>query len=127
MWELLTALYTSEKYGDDENGDGSEEKPLKTILKAMKVAGSEPFPTIYVDGKEGVKFEPAAKSQLKKIHKIWTRDSYKQADKAKKEEEDSEKRAKNLEEARKIVITEDATLPKATLIRIFEGICFSNE
>lgn len=44
-------LYTSEKYGSDESGNGTETKPFKTILKAMKHAGKEPFPLIYVDSK----------------------------------------------------------------------------
>jgi len=44
-------LYTSEKNGNDATGDGSSEKPFKTILQAMRHAGKEPFPTIYVDGK----------------------------------------------------------------------------
>lgn len=44
-------LYTSEKHGNDESGDGSESKPFKTILQAMKCAGKEPFPVIYVDSK----------------------------------------------------------------------------
>ena len=45
-------LYTSEKTGDDASGDGSSEKPFKTVLQAMKTAGKEPFPQIYVDAKE---------------------------------------------------------------------------
>ena len=45
-------IYTSEKHGSDEIGDGSIEKPFKTVLRAMTHHGSEPFPNIYVDGKE---------------------------------------------------------------------------
>lgn len=67
------------------------------------------------------KYEPAAKSQLKKIQKIWVREGYKSTEKSKKEEEDAIKRAKNLEEARKIHIKEDKSLPKAKLIKIVEG------
>lgn len=47
-------LYTSEKNGSDESGDGSKSKPYKTIMRAMTHAGGEPFPTIYVDGKDDV-------------------------------------------------------------------------
>lgn len=47
----LGELYTSEKFGNDESGDGTESKPFKTILQAMKHAGKEPFPVIYVDSK----------------------------------------------------------------------------
>jgi len=48
---ILGELFTSEKYGDDTSGDGTELKPFKTILQAMKHAGKEPFPVIYVDSK----------------------------------------------------------------------------
>lgn len=118
----IEEIFTSHKYGSDETGDGSESKPFKTILQAMRHAGKEPFPVIYVDAKEeGQKYEPAAKSQLKKIQKSWVRESYKGADKAKREEEDAIKRAKNLEDAKKIHIKEDSSLPKAKLIKITNG------
>jgi asparaginyl-tRNA synthetase len=67
------------------------------------------------------KYEPAARSQLKKIQKIWVREGYKCTEKIKKEEEDAVKRAKNLEEAKRIHIKEDASLPKAKLIKIVDG------
>ena len=43
-------MYISEK-GSDEDGDGSEAKPFKTVLQVMRSAGKEPFPIMYVDGK----------------------------------------------------------------------------
>lgn len=120
-------MYTSEKNGNDETGDGSEANPFKTILQAMKKAGKEPFPLIYVDGKkDDIKFEEAAKSQLKKIQKIWVRENYKQQDKLKKEEEDAVRREKNLEEAKKIVLEEDKGLPEAKRIKIAQGKVFNN-
>ena len=45
-------MYTSEKRGSDETGDGTKTKPFKTILQALKIAGKEPFPSIFVDAKE---------------------------------------------------------------------------
>lgn len=45
-------IYTSEKHGSDETGDGTADRPLKTAMQAMRKAGKEPFPTIYVDAKE---------------------------------------------------------------------------
>lgn len=94
----------------------------------MRHAKKEPFPVIYVDSKdETKKFEPAAKSQLKKIQKIWVRESYKAADKSKKEEEDAEKRMKNLEEAKKVVITEDQSLEPAVRIKIDKGVEHRNK
>lgn len=117
---FFAAIYTSEKRGNDETGQGTEDIPFKTILRAMHHAKQEPFPSIFVDGKEAV-FELASKSQLKKIQKIWVREQYKQADAAKKEEEDAAKRTKNLEEARKIVLKEDSSLPAAKRIKINQG------
>lgn len=45
-------IYTSERHGSDEHGDGTEQKPFKSILQAMRHAGKEPFPVIYTDAKE---------------------------------------------------------------------------
>lgn len=115
-------IYTSDKRGSDENGDGSEDKPFKTILQAMRHAGKEPFPTIYVDSKEENQlYDVAARSQLKKIQKIWLREGYKAADKAKAQEEDSAKKVLNIDEAKKIVIKEDPSLPKAKFVKIAES------
>lgn len=55
---------------------------------------------------------------MKKNQKFWVRDFHKNAEKAKKEEEDAIKRNKNLEDAKKLVISEDPALPAATLIKI---------
>lgn len=118
----IKELYTSEKKGNDETGDGTKEKPFKSILQAMRKAGKEPFPVIYVDGKnDGVEYEPVAKSQLKKVQKILVREGFKSNEKNKREEEDAGKRAKNLDEAKKIKIEEDKSLPTAVRIRIVDG------
>ncbi|TDG45203.1 hypothetical protein AWZ03_008358 [Drosophila navojoa] len=125
----MSALFTSEKRGSDESGDGSETNPYKTILQAMRHAAKEPFPTIYVDSKDPKNselYEPAAKSQLKKIQKIFVRESQKNADKLQREAEDAEKRAQNLEEARKVKISEDTSLPPAQRIRIEKGAEYRN-
>ena len=54
----LSELYCSEKEGNDETGTGTKENPVKTILQAMKIAGKEPFPSIFVDAKvEGKRYE----------------------------------------------------------------------
>ena len=88
----------------------------------MRHAGKEPFPIIYQDSKEeGVKFEAAAKSQLKKVQKIWARELQKNQDKQKKLQEDEEKRVKNLDDAKAVIIEEDKSLPTATRIKINES------
>ncbi|XP_063863440.1 asparagine--tRNA ligase, cytoplasmic-like [Scylla paramamosain] len=115
----LGEIYSSEKHGSDETGDGTEATPYKTALQAMRKAGKEPFPTIYVDSKEeNEKYTVIAKSQLKKLTKLWKDECKKLEARLQKEKEDEEKRAKALEEARKITITEDKSLPAATCIKI---------
>ncbi|XP_026488564.2 asparagine--tRNA ligase, cytoplasmic [Vanessa tameamea] len=115
-------IYTSEKTGSDSTGDGSAENPFKTVLQAMRHAGKEPFPTIYVDSKdEGKQYDVAAKSQLKKITKIWSRECYKAVEKAKADDDNVEKRQQNLEEAKKIILKEDPSLPKATTVKILHA------
>lgn len=90
----------------------------------MRHAGKEPFPTIYVDVKDEKSespYEVAAKSQLKKIQKLWLREGSKSAGKQKREEDDAKKREQNLDEAKKIVIKEDPAWPAAKLIKISKG------
>lgn len=119
------AIYTSDKSGNDESGDGTEKAPFKTILQAMRHAGAEPFPMIYVDAKDekaNGPFEPAAKAQLKKIQKLWAREANKNAGKSKREEEDAKKREQNLDEARRIEIKEDASWPEAKEIKIRDSV-----
>ncbi|XP_067620354.1 asparagine--tRNA ligase, cytoplasmic [Eurosta solidaginis] len=121
---FIDELYTSEKCGSDETGNGTKETPYKTILQAMRHAKAETFPTIYVDSKDPnseSKYEVAAKSQLKKIQKLFTREGYKNADKQQREAEDAEKRTHNLDDARKIKIVEDPSLPAARRINIRHG------
>lgn len=92
----------------------------------MHFVGAEPFPEFYVDGKDESKYQLVAKSQYKKIHKLWERDTRKQAEVSQKEHEDADKREKNLEEARKIIIEEDKLLPEAERIKISEGTVIFN-
>ncbi|CAK9809422.1 Asparagine--tRNA ligase, cytoplasmic [Anthophora quadrimaculata] len=117
------AIYTSQKNGNDETGDGTKSNPFKTILQAMRFVNKEPFPPIYQDSNEdGKKYELASKSQLKKVQKIWVREQYKSEEKQKKLLDDEEKRLKNLEEAKTIVIEEDGRLPPAFRIKIRESV-----
>merc|ERR1711893_400787 len=111
----VEAVYTSEARGSDEAGEGTYKVPYKTILQAMRRAGKEPFPTIYQDSKPdsdaakaGQKYEVVAKSQLKKMTKLYQQEVRKAA----------EAHAKRAEEAKKIVIEEDKSLPEAKKIRI---------
>lgn len=128
VYYLFPGIYTSDKFGSDETGDGSENEPFKTILQAMRKAGKEPFPTIYVDPKDDNKaWDVASQSQLKKIKKIWARENSKNVEKAKKESEDGERREKNLEDAKKIIIKQDQSLPEPKQIKIKDSTVHRNE
>jgi asparaginyl-tRNA synthetase len=65
------------------------------------------------------KYEPASRSQLKKITKIFVKDSYKTPESEKANAADKEEQ--NLEEAKAIVIEEDKSLPPASLIKIVKA------
>lgn len=110
--------------GNDATGDGTKEKPFKTGLKALMTVGKEPFPTIYVDSqKENERWDVISKSQMKNIKKMWHREQMKSDSREKKEAEDNLRREKNLEEAKKITIKNDSSLPepKCAKIHALEG------
>ncbi len=64
------------------------------------------------------KFELVSKTQLKKLKNFLEAESKKETKKADKESEDALRREKNLEEAKKIVITENKSLPEAKQVKI---------
>uniref|UniRef100_A0AAQ4RWL7 Asparagine--tRNA ligase, cytoplasmic n=1 Tax=Gasterosteus aculeatus aculeatus TaxID=481459 RepID=A0AAQ4RWL7_GASAC len=111
-------LYVSDKCGSDPDGDGTAQKPFKTPLKALLFAGSEPFPTIYVESqKEGERWAVISKTQMKNAKKAFNREQAKTDGKEKKEAEDTERREKNLEEAKKIHIEKDTSLPEPDTVK----------
>lgn len=117
---ILGEIYTSEKTGSDAEGSGTAKSPFKTVLQAMKFAAREPFPTIYVDSKDDKsteQFEVAAKSQLKKVQKIWAQQERKFAEKHNREAEDAKKREQNIEEAKKIQLVNSGEPSKEIKIR----------
>ncbi|KAM9631784.1 asparagine--tRNA ligase, cytoplasmic [Trichechus inunguis] len=116
---VLGELYVSDREGNDATGDGTKEKPFKTGLKALMTVGKEPFPTIYVDSqKENERWDVISKSQMKNIRKMWHREQMKNECREKKEAEDNLRREKNLEEAKKITIKNDPSLPEPKCVKI---------
>jgi len=123
--KIEDGLYTSESRGSDDSGEGTYKVPFKTVMKAMKHAGKEPFPPIFVDpkpdseaAKSGAKYEPIAKAQLKKVTKLWQQEVRKAEAAAKQEKEKEEARLKRAEEAKKIIIKQDPSLPEPLVIKI---------
>ncbi|KAF7244002.1 Asparagine--tRNA ligase, cytoplasmic, partial [Varanus komodoensis] len=88
----LGEVYVSDREGRDDTGDGTQEKPFKTVLQ---------------------RWETISKTQFKNVRKLWQREQQKSEAREKKEAEDLLRREKNLEEAKKIVIKEDPNLPAA--------------
>lgn len=130
----------SESKGNDESGDGSKSAPFKTVLQAMRKAGKEPFPPIFVDakakdgdtagdgqsadghpadGKAGAEgWQPVSSSQMKKVTKIWQQEQRKKKAVAVKLAEDEERRVKNIEEAKSVKIEADPSLPAPSEVKI---------
>lgn len=122
----INTVYTSEKSGCDEKGDGSELKPYKSVLCALMKHSDLKQEQLYVDSKqEGEVFSQIAKAQYKKQVKMAAGERkkvQKQEDKERKAKVEEEKRKQNLEEAKAIEFVEDSSLPKALKIKIRDSL-----
>ncbi|KNC84404.1 asparaginyl-tRNA synthetase, cytoplasmic [Sphaeroforma arctica JP610] len=116
-------VYTSEKTGNDEDGDGTERVPFKTPLKAFILAAGNPV-NVFVDCEEvGVRYEPISKSQYKKGLKAY-QTHLKRIETAKKAAAAEEAAvAASLADAENYSIVLDESLPKASksIIRKLES------
>ena len=72
----------------------------------------------------GKLYEVVAKSQLKKVIKLWQQEVRKAEEKAKRDDEDEEATKRRAEEAKKITIKQDSSLPLAQKIRVKQGTDF---
>lgn len=131
-------IYVDEDRGkDDSVADGSEQHPYQTLLFALiqYPPSSSDGPQYQVrkpaadlisaDSSAGLpsEFKPVAKSALKKAINLYEQHKRKLAkgdELALREKQDAEKRQLSLEEAKKIKITKDASLPEAIKIRLHE-------
>ena len=129
-------IYIDEDVGkDDSAASGEEQSPYKTLLHAMiqdapsddiqyLMRKSETGP-VSEDGDPAARLEwkSATKSALKKATNLYEQHQRKLArgdQVAIREKEELEKRRLVLEEAKKVRITEDSTLPKAIRIHLNE-------
>lgn len=132
---MATPVYIDEDVGvDDASTLGTEASPYKTLLQAMKSHGSESISyltrksvtgAVSEDGDPAARLEwkPATKSALKKATNLfdaWKKKEAKTADLAMREKEEAAKRQQVLEDAKKVVITEDSSLPAPVRIRLDE-------
>lgn len=123
-------LYVDLNSGNDESGNGSESAPFKTPLKAIE---KDVNATILVKkDDEGFKtISNAALKKAKKAFDIAQKKKAKAEEKALKDAEEQKKakeeQLKQLEESKKIILTEDASLPKATQIKIKEAANYRDQ
>uniref|UniRef100_A0A0N4Z1V9 Asparagine--tRNA ligase, cytoplasmic n=1 Tax=Parastrongyloides trichosuri TaxID=131310 RepID=A0A0N4Z1V9_PARTI len=116
---MSTKYFISPTVGSDIDGDGSIEKPLATLFKAMMLASSATGDFMIEVEKDGAKcFEPATKTALKKSKARFEQEQRKLAKANEKQKADAEAAEKNIEEAKKIIIKEDESLPKAISIKL---------
>lgn len=114
---------------DDETADGSEAKPYQSLYYALIQHLDKPAPAyltrVAKEGSDGdgagAAWEEPAKSAMKKA--LGRVDAYKkklakEQASVRKEEEERKQRLKNLEEAKKIVLKEDPSLPPAVRIKL---------
>jgi len=69
----------------------------------------------------GKLYEVVAKSQLKKAIKLWQQEVRKAEEKSKRGAEAEEATRKRAEEAKKVTIVQDSSLPPAQRIRVKQG------
>lgn len=112
---------------DDSSADGSESKPYQSLYHALIQHLDKPAPAYLTrvakegESSAGPVWEEPAKSAMKKA--VGRVDAYKkklakEQASAKQEEEERQHRLKNLEDAKKIVLKEDTSLPAAIRIKL---------
>ena len=113
----MSTIYVDEAKGSDETGSGTQESPYQTLAFAIfKHAGAsllsrkdasatyeEPTQSALKKAKKGA---DGLEKKRKKAEELAERE-------AKHQREERERREKQIEESKKIVLTEDASLPKA--------------
>jgi asparaginyl-tRNA synthetase len=112
--------------GNDETGDGTELKPLNSLLRAMQLAESTEadFRVSTLTGKEeeadgGPKeWEKPSKSAMKKAIGRFEQEKKKNERAREKTAKTMESNEKKLEEAKKIQLTQNQTLPEAKKVKI---------
>ncbi|KAL4957982.1 hypothetical protein BDW69DRAFT_155097 [Aspergillus filifer] len=130
----MASIYIDEDVGrDDSTATGTQEAPYKTILYAFEqhapTDGTQYFtrksqaePTGEgADPAAKLEWKPATSSGLKKATKLFEQRKKKAANAqqlAIREKEEADKRRLILEEAKKIVLKEDESLPKPVRIRL---------
>ncbi|KAJ2724555.1 asparagine--tRNA ligase [Coemansia sp. Benny D115] len=128
--DIADLVFVDEATGSDESGSGSKEAPYKTPLAAVTYIASldqdKQAATKIVVKKTGDKgysyISPSALKKAKKAQEIAEKKAKKQAELEARDKEQNEARLaeeqRKLEESKKVVLTQDASLPAAKKIQI---------
>ena len=111
---------------DDASADGSEAKPYQSLYHALLQHLDKPAPAYLTrtapkeEGAAATWDEPAKSAMKKAVGRVdaHKKKLAKEQATASKEEEERKQRLKNLEDAKKIVLKEDASLPAAVRIKL---------
>ncbi|KAI1976410.1 asparagine--tRNA ligase [Ophidiomyces ophidiicola] len=132
------AVYIDEDVGtDDQSAAGTDLAPYKTLLYALLQHPPTPANDVQYltrksetgpvaddgDASTRLEWKPATKSAMKKATSLFEarmKKAAKEHDLALRQREEADKRQRVLEDAKKIVITENAALPQAVRIRLDE-------
>ncbi|RYP08947.1 hypothetical protein DL764_001558 [Monosporascus ibericus] len=118
----MAVIHIDEVQGSDAPGtSGTESSPFKSLGEAFLALGSDN--EYRVKKKDDEEYKPAAKSALKKAAAYVEAQQKKRIAAAKRAEKESQEEAAReaaLEEAKKIPLVEDPSLPQAILVNITE-------
>lgn len=119
----MSPIYVDEDKGSDETGKGTQEQPYQSLAYAIFTHSTT---TILIRKDPAGAFEEPTQSALKKAKKgaDGLEKKRKKAEElaereAKEKSEERERRQRLLEESKKIVLTEDPSLPRAIKVSMF--------
>jgi asparaginyl-tRNA synthetase len=125
-------IYIDEDVGKDESATGAQDAPYKTLLQAMISHPGASYQTRKsetgaveegVDPTSRLEWKPPTKSAMKKANNLFEAHKKKQAkasDLAVREKAEADKRQAVLEEAKKVILEEDKSLPAPVRIKLDE-------
>jgi len=131
----MSAIYIDEAAGSDVTGQGSKESPYQSLALAVYKNGGESAQAnaFQIRKSAEVEYEEPTQSSLKKakknaagIEKKLKKEKELAEREAKEKGEEKERKEKLLEESKKIILEEDASLPKAVRVSLSHRILFAN-